>query len=784
MATVSEKIESIVAQRAEHLPKIQEKRNNLLEIQKRLNSLEALISVINKELNDGQGTYYTMLSENDKMRNAFNRVNTASVRSLIRKQLENLDLLEKRFSRKTVCIAMIGYERQGKSTFLQAISGLENDVIPAYSGTSCTGAVSVIHNIDGPFRTEVEMYSIEEFLSIVREKLKNYFPDRNFVVNSPADLPNLDLSGFIPYGPKPVLLTTEFNKFKEAYCNHVDVYAELLGCGKMTFTDPKMVIQHVAQYQEFAEQPEGDDWYMEDKNDGSVVYKRNYYKYIAVKNVNIYKEFALTDCKQLQLVDTIGMGDASNAAKIEEEMFRVLREDCDAAVNLFKPDALGGGFTQQQADILQKISDQLGHRDPSKWIVYVINKVVSGVGKNVANISSVIQQIQNVLNTLQDKPVSWIKSIQGNSVDDVRDNLVNPLLDLITENLPDLDKGLMTEANKCAEDLYTEYYKLSSAVDAVLSNGSHENPSIGKLFDELYRKQTDCLFRSLRILDEDYGSNRQKPCKEISDTLGNVIKKLYNVVPRKAEIEPLVDVGVHTLSEIYNKKCNQLCNNIYELFEKVSLDVINPLREQVKEHIVKLLFETGAMGRLPLKNYNISGGVSLEWMKCFIEEKVSADKYPNLRKTLEYVLDYKFSIEDTIEYDVSKCVDVIDTMNDGKFMPFSGFEGGRVDEKTQAVWQELNDRIPLIQKKMLAFTNEFSLIPSYSFATRVQKFRIKITRDDNVVKDLTEFYRDNCYAFWREDFNKIEEVSVAFGKWNDECRKLSEFCSKDKFELV
>ena len=159
---ISEKIQQIINQRAEHLPKIRAMKAHLQKMLEKLEKLDNLVAVVNGEIAQQQGDYYAMIAENPKMEIAFRKVNTHNVRLLITEQLKRLEILEKRFGRDTVCIAMIGYERQGKSTFLQAISGLENEVIPAYSGTSCTGAVSVIHNTDGEFRTEIDMYSVEE----------------------------------------------------------------------------------------------------------------------------------------------------------------------------------------------------------------------------------------------------------------------------------------------------------------------------------------------------------------------------------------------------------------------------------------------------------------------------------------------------------------------------------------------------------------------------------------------------------------------------------------------
>lgn len=783
---ISQKISSIIEMRKSRLPMIASQRDHIDKIMRELDRLDGLVNVINNEIENKNGDYYSIIAEDPKMEAAFRKIDTRETRRKANEQLCKLDLLEKRFARDTVCIAMIGCERQGKSTFLQAISGLENDVIPAYSGTSCTGAVSIIHNIDGPFRAEIEMYSKDEFMDIVRDKLSNFFPNRTFVINNPEDLPNLDLSGFVPVGPNAVLLAAEFNKFKEAYCKHVDVYSPLLGRGTIVINEESQVIQHVAQYQEFKEQPSGGDWYEENKNDGTIVYKRNYYKYIAVKNVNIFKRFNLIDCRQIQLVDTIGMGDPTNATAIEKEMFRVLLEDCDAAVNIFKPDALGGGFEQRQADILQKISNQLEQRDPSKWIVYVVNKVTNGIGANVANIPAILKTVNNLLEPLSNKPVAWVKTVQGNSVEEVRDLLVKPLLDLISANLGDLDKGLMEDANHCGLELYSEYFKLASSVEAVLSNSVVQGSADWQLFNRLYQEQEQTLFRRLRELDEDeYGKRRIKPCPEIENCLRGTIEGLYQYVPDLEMIKDEVNIGGKSMDEIFAMACDDLSNRIYKAFESISTDVISPLREKLKKDLATCMLKEGVLGHILLKNYNRDTNDPLVQLRCLLAERIPSETYPNLYEALNYILDYHFNIEDTIEDDVAQSIGIIDKMNIEEFKALPSAHGGlSVDNRAQFIWQELCNRISPMQVKLRECSQRFALIPSRRFATRVQKFRVKIVFNADTKNELRDFYHANCYAIWREEFGQMEARQQAFGEWNAVSRAVSELNQRQMFELT
>ena len=155
---ISLTISDIVRRREQRLPHIIEQQNHLSKVLKQLDELDGLLGVIRLEEQKQQGDYFYILQENPKMRQSLATISTTQVRNRIKEQLTKLDILAKRFSRKTVRIAMIGRERQGKSTFLKTISGLHSDkVIPAYDGTSCTGAVSVIHNVDGPFKVNIEL---------------------------------------------------------------------------------------------------------------------------------------------------------------------------------------------------------------------------------------------------------------------------------------------------------------------------------------------------------------------------------------------------------------------------------------------------------------------------------------------------------------------------------------------------------------------------------------------------------------------------------------------------
>ena len=200
---IASQIDEIIRKRHDRLPKIQEQREFLGKLQNGLDSLEMILVQIQSEMDCQEGSYYDMIKAHPEMEIALKSVSTQKGFDLLQQQIHQLDLMEKRFSRESVQIAFIGYERQGKSCFLQSISGLSGKVIPSYSGTSCTGAVSVIHNdptmSDNQVRAEITYFSMSELLDNVRTKYEKFFGGCPTALSSFEDIKKLDLSGYRTY---------------------------------------------------------------------------------------------------------------------------------------------------------------------------------------------------------------------------------------------------------------------------------------------------------------------------------------------------------------------------------------------------------------------------------------------------------------------------------------------------------------------------------------------------------------------------------------------------------
>lgn len=790
MPNINNQIQQIIDKRKlTRLPQIEKEIKFLQDVKSKVLNLDSVINTVNHQITEKHGPYFTMLQSDPSMEARFMTVSTAQVKKLIDEQIERLEILRKRFSRDAVQIAFIGYERQGKSCFLQSISGLSNKVIPAYSGTSCTGAVSVIHNVPKDLEVHIEFYDLKSFLNIVKEKLHNFFPNNHFTLNSLHDLSTIDLSEFTTDDPEASL---EFNKFKDAFFGHLNVYESLIGHSKIVTSDENQIIQHVSQYEEFDAIPKGDDASLyikkkkQDANGNEIeVWQKNYYKYIAVKSVNIYTQFVdprIGDSK-IVLVDTIGMGDASNAERIEDEMFRVLREDCDAAVDVFKPQANGDSFNKQQNEVLKKIGRRLADREPYRWIFYVLNRVEGGKGYNVEVVPPIMEQIKTSFASMKTKPVADVLDINAINTEEVNQRLVSPLLDLITENLDDIDAKLIVETNKSNDILYQEYKMLADAVVKVISNSMKQGSNELKKFRELYK--TDLTYSNeLKILDDKYCQEKDRPCPEVKGTIEEVISKLTKLIEKPEVIMADVAKGDKSTNQLLEKYCKIFRNRIYAAFNDISINVLLPLQNQVKDSLIQILFENARLGRISLQGYAIEDGPSQQWLSVFIDEKVDAEVFPHLNYMLNFILDYQISIEGLMEYNVARCLDTLDK-NSAAFKPMAPLQGISDAQQAKKIWSEIVSRTSTIQIEMRKWRDDFSLIPSHSFYARVSMFRDMIVddTDTNISEELYNFYSDNRMAIWRDEFVGMMKEAEAFGNWNEESRAITDLCQKNSFYI-
>lgn len=759
---------------------------NLASVKKRIEELDALVATIKNQISENNGEYFNMLVTDSDALSQMEDVSCANAKDKISELLDALELLKKRFEREAIRIAFIGRERQGKSTFIKTITGLNDKVIPAYSGNSCTGAVSVIHNVQNVtdeagnivnVKVVAEYYDTAKFLEMVNEKLNRFFPDGSKKVGRLEQIELLNLPETLA-GNQSTKLIAEYLKFKTSVVDNYDKYSHLIGVGIRNYYDEDEIAQHVAQYEEFDHEVPGSHEVR--KDDGTIVYQLDYYKYVAVKNVNIYTSFEIETTKKLELVDTIGIGSSADSEAIEAEMYRVLREDCDAAIDMYRPDVTPN-YPQEQADLLDNLIDKLSDREPEKWIVYVLNKITNGFYKNSASAEAVLKTAENIISGKNPKPVAWTRAIDGTIFEDVRDELVSPLLSLIAENLDELDQNLIDRTDNLCKEAYNECLKLVKAANSVTSAGAGISADAMSLFDEkLYKELLKSFGYAMNQVDQKgYATKRDTECSQLEQAYASIIDDIDVYIPDEDVILERFETGaLVTQNQMFEEYVEQMRNDIFSAFENVNEDVLHPLQEKVKTDLIQILFNEGLLKNLPTPHET----PSIEWLKDVIENYISEEKYPSLYRAMRFILDYQINIEGLVEYNVTKSLYVLDKTH-SEFIKYQGEFTEDFEQKAADVWQELCNRLTPVQKRLRDWVGSFTLIPSHSFYSRVHKFHVKVMTDSEGREDLRRFYRNNMGLIWASEINAAGKAEKAFGDWTERVNALQSVLTSENFRL-
>lgn len=805
MLTINQQLEAILDKRLGRgayegrgrLQIIEAKVAALMSAREKVEQLDALITTVQKQVEQKQGAYYNMLASDpdalaqfDELRHLYEG-NSSGLRALskLNEVIGQLERLKLRFGRKAVRVAFIGRERQGKSTFIKTISGLNDKVIPAYSGNSCTGAVSVIHNAERvtddngrevKVKVVVTYYDTPSFLEMINSKLKSFFPDGRYIIGRLEQLDGLALPDALGNGVT-MKLASEYAKFKSSVVEHYAEYSHLIGAGTCTYYDENEIAQHVAQYEEFDHKTENS--HLVKKDDGRTVYQVNYYKYVAVKGVDIHTRFSVDTTKRLELVDTIGIGSSADSKTVEEEMYRVLREDCDAAINVYRPD-MTASWPQEQVGLLDEISTKLKDRDPSKWIIYILNKITSGIHVNAQSAEAVLSTVESNLSkdTGNVKPVAWVKAVDGSDFDDVSNSMVAPLLALIANGLDSLDEAMTAAVNDISKDAYNECLVLIKAANAVTSASAGYSADALSLFDEkLFKDLLKSFGYAMNQIDQKgYATRRDVECFQLEQAYNNIIDQIDVYIPDEEKLLERFETGaLVTQNQVFEEYVEQMRNDIFAAFEDVNAQVLHPLQEKVKTDLIEVLYNQGLLRCLP-STYDTP---SIDWLRDIIDNYVDEARYPTLRKALLFILDYQINIEGLVEYNVTKSLYILDKTHK-EFIPFQGEFTEDFGQKASDVWQELCNRLTPVQNRLRGWISSFTLIPSHSFYSRVHKFHVKVMTDAEGVDDFRRFYRKNMGLIWAGEINAASKTQKAFGDWTERVTALQKAAVSDNFKLV
>lgn len=788
MSNINKKIQCIIAKRQERrFPLIEEKIAFVDSLLQKVNSLDSLISEIKCQSEIKKGSYYAILASDPGMELRLQNVSTEDTRTAITELQRELIRLKIRFSRKSISLQVFGMAGSGKSTFIQSVTGLDNDVVLASEGGHCTGVSSFIYNSDH-FEARVYLYTESEMLALFNKNLealeKRFNPTvtpillHNFHEIQNFKVENVGLPATMDGRLSVMKYVDNFTLISNLISGHdangqplQDFRQDADGRKYIQITDATKVQQWVAQHNgHHTSDPE----YVA------------YLNYLAVNRVDIYKKFLCEDAGDIVLMDNVGLGDASNDVSTEQHMYQAIADNSDAVILLYQPKPNSGWRGEEDSingrlnNIRFKNAYQGIERMDVHELYFLLNE------RNTPGFDN-SKDCPEVVKAFRAQPYERKETILiANAADkeSTRKKAIEPILSQLMEHLDEIDARMIASVNTLGQRVYSTYKILNDSVSSVISGEMKQGTNELRKFRELYHN--DLTFSNeLKKLDQKYYTDRNKPCPAVKNNIEKVIASLIQLIDLPSMIIEDVKKGDKSTNQILEKYCKIFRNRIYKAYDNVNSNVLVPLQERLKSEIITVLFNNARLGRIPLTEYAVEDGASVNWLQTFINEKVDKTLYPFLNNALNFVLDYKISIEGLMEYNVAKCLDTLDK-NSPAFRPMTSLNGLPDEVQAKKIWSEIVSRASLIQIAMQGWKDDFSLIPSHSFYACISMFRDMLVDDTNtaISEELYNFYSENRMSIWRKEFASIAQEAEAFGKWNENSSALAEMCKKNSFIIT
>ena len=642
-------IQAIIEQRQEQAKQVKAVKENWLSLQERLQQIEEKRQQIsnNPNLSERLASYdfYTTLESIDSAK-------------------EELDNLEKRLSRKTLNIGVVGRMRNGKSRLLQSLTGLDEKQIPTSSKGVCTRGLSKIFHVSeqSEVRNEIEFHSWSSFKEIIHlyfDKLgleeKPEVPDDMAGNKRPPNLPEdkrQDINARFLYG-----------RLCREYYGRFDEYRSLLdGSTKLVRDD--QINKYITQ---------------DDNNSG---------EYLTVKELRIFCQFPYhEEVGKIGVIDLPGLGD-DNIFDLER-LIKTLKQDIDVILFVRMPKYTGDDWEEADRQMFQIARDALGEFPLSDCSFVVLNRIQQGQVDNYELCQIFSQKIYQQEIKINHNPIIANCSAPA----EVNQIILTPVLNYLARNISSVYKQYLRSCNQRLQEIQSEISnQLEQAKQAIVGYSEEEGSDFEDWFNDVWLNLT----RGLYALRYDLQRKQNDEDEKFKAAIEEAVEKCRSeaIIPTVDEIDMQTSVNRDSYKITYlvyvdqirsklSNNFNALGRALGELLKKVQMSVITVLAEQGKlESLTSQkgnnFFEEIAQ-QLPPKAHQLKKGfedikhddkpydkIVKEWIKDHLEKlqpdvnidpisqsQITQAKNPNIEKLLNFIEQLKVPNNSGLETQVS-----------------------------------------------------------------------------------------------------------------------------------
>lgn len=771
------------------------RQSRLGSINEKLERLEALSSeLVNYErlrdsIVDHQGKlkedspFAPMLLSHPEMVKRIFEAATPTLKSSIATYSAELKRLHHIYSRNSISVLVFGFAGAGKSTLIQRITGLDNNVILASDdrseGIHCTGASSFVYNAP-EFEARVYFYTADELLKIFNKNFmtlqKKYCGPNNLCqLNSFDEIQNfVPTDYYLPNGPEVAslnLYTAHFQLIRsltsETYPDGSAMHmsSDKNGLRYLKLTDPSLVQQYVAQYN--------------GKSGDELI---EYFNFIAVKRVDIFTPFPNAEnVGKIVLMDNVGLGDPTNDQSTQDTMYESIAANSDAVIFLYSPDA-GPGFVSDQKEIMELVRNlrtkdfTTGEERMDKNQLYMlVNKVETSKINNSANCEAFRRWFNSqdkVHGGGRDETCLIVKAIDPEECN----NALIKVLDQMIQHLFDIDRRMEDKAATTETAFATELQNFLRKVGLVTlaTDGQNRIINFDKRFQQLYRnhvrKDLIKMLEEARDRSSEISSDlhKQLMTRCTSEKATEKIDEIDEVIDHQLDIQPhAIDAYLNTAAYLRHAVPND--------FRKVDTDLQRKIEER-KARPFETLFTIGRLSKLLKmdKRQTDKTTAMVDWARKFTQLFLDEENYPLLHKLFSDLLAFHQNVDGFL---LPKIIKHLDTFQENA--PATTIPTGK-EKKIIRYYLNTNliDSFEEIRKDLTNFVHA----PNEAVYFALDEFAYGLIFSEEVANEARKLYANFYEVIWEEEVEKEEQQNHAFEEWTKQKRKLSEI--KDYFENV
>ena len=757
--TIPEKIDNIATQRQNQLPTIKNMQQQLHNVYSLIKQLEE----IRKEANTSDSELFGGLFQ--QFPDIVTKLNQIDISVFTRKYSEinnELNKLEKRFSRERIHISFVGPAGQGKSLLMQRISGLSGNVIPSSDGGDCTGAKSTITNHEQTdVCAEITFYSVREYINIFNNYLKQII-GQTTTINSVEEIINFDLSSIQEVGAQNPL----FIQLKK-YIEHTSELVSFLG--STTRVPESEIENYVAQYS--TSNP-----------------SQKYYKYLGVKGANILCKFPCSECGKIVLVDTIGLGAMEIGTR--DKMLETVSNDSDA-IFFMKQTGNRSRLDKSDFDTIRSIKDATSKEYASQMLYLIINMN----NKNEDNKRLARKTVKTIDGQLADLAQDFIADkfeVDCSNRNEVENNLLIPVLNKISANLPHADQIILNNLQSKLQSLYDNYHDIAQKLQKARLK------SISTDIDSAFKPHINHAYQSLtnniRELYCDtkayhYYEMRNKPCDKLKDEIDQKLNNILLRIPKHGEIVEFLNRGNINQHNVYEKLTDSMRLSIINDFIKINT-TLHDLVTNMKKDIMHCLADE-KHGRLAMIVPTNDTDPN-EWFKQFyaILNTSSEDDhscYDLIMDAINKLIAFDLSMENYMIYEVRACLDKIDISLTQPPELRGGFSQKEIliddidfklRENLESVRTDIRERL----QDLLSYPNNTLWAVIKDFYDRIVYANSELSDNKLSVQDEWEiFYRKNIAKIWPDEYKDHLAKAGINKDWNNFVNEINKYDNNKTF---